>query len=118
MEEVVDTRIATIVRLLRIGAVGGLLAVGWFALVMATFATDAPGSSHTWALLFGAAVFCGLAIPTAGFPWWAARRALRRGSAGLLPAILFALLALTVFPFGTILGAIILVKVRDIRRNP
>lgn len=107
-----ERRIGTIILLLRIGAAGALLSAGWFGLVMATFATDAPGSSHTQALLIGAAVFVVLAIPAAGLPLWAAGRARRRGTAGLLPAIIFAVLALAVFPFGTVLGVAILLQVR------
>ena len=112
-----DRRITIIVRLLRVGAAVSLLVSAWFGLVMATFATDAPSSSYTLALMIGAGVFVVLALPTAAFPLWAARRARRLGGAGLLPAIIFALLALTVFPFGTIVGVWILLEVRAIRRD-
>lgn len=113
-----DSRLVRIIWLLRIGAIGGFLGAALMGLMMATFATDAPGSSHFVALLIGIAFFAAFSIPAVGLPLWAVRRIEQRGVSGLLPAAIFAIISLIVFPLGTILGVIILFTISSAVRRP
>jgi hypothetical protein len=114
-----DRRLVSLIRLLQIGAVASLIMAAIFALMMATFATDAPGASKSIAALVGLGVFAVLGIPGGWLPWWAVGRIRDRGAKGLLPATVFAVLSLFVlFPLGFLLGLRMLLLIRQIMVKP
>ena len=106
-----------IIGLLRLGAIGGLLFAALMGLMMAGFATDAPGSSYFIAVLIGASFFAAFSIPAVGLPLWAAWLIRQHGNLGLLPAAIFAILSILVFPIGAVIGVRILIMIKGAMRN-
>lgn len=104
--------------LLRIGAIGGLFIAIAFSIVIAGFATDAPGTPIMIPILVGCGMLIISTLLLSIFPCLALRRVKYRENRSLFPATLYGILSLIVLPpLGTLLGVLILLQIYKIRRS-